>query len=209
MTRKGKYIAIEGVDGTGKTTVSTLLKSRLEDMGRTVQTVNILKDDPVSAQVRALLTNPESVIHPDAEAALYAAAVTNVYRHRIAPLLDQGIDVIADRCHISTWAYQVVPQIQAGNYTPMQIWHAAYGTLRPDVFVMLYTNPDNGLGRCAARDGSLDRLEQRGIAYQHEVQDAYRKYCEEARSTIPLYEFHNDGEISALVSFVESIAVLV
>lgn len=209
MTRKGKYIAIEGVDGTGKTTVATLLKSRLEDMGRTVQAVNILKDDPISAQVRALLTNPASVIHPDAEAALYAAAVTNVYRHRIVPLLEQGIDVVADRCHISTWAYQVAPQLEAGNYTPMHIWNGAYGNLRPDVFVMLYTNPHQGLGRCETRDGKLDRLELRGPDYQHTVQEAYRKFCEEARSMIPLYEFQNDGEMDTLVNFVESIAVLV
>lgn len=205
MNQRGKYIIIEGVDGVGKSTIAAVLKEQREAQGHKVQTVNILKDDPVSAKIRAILTDPENTIHPDAEIALYAAAVTNVYRYNVLPLLEQGIDVICDRSHLSTWAYQIQPQLEAGNERPLNIFDAAYDNVNPDALILLYADPKIGLTRCVQRDGQLDRLERRGTEYQEQVQTAYRNYGMLIKggviTGVSLYEFENNGDINELLGF--------
>lgn len=208
MTSRGKYIIVEGADGTGKSTAVKILKDLLEAQGRTVRSVNILKDDSVSAKIREILTTPGNVIHPDAEACLYAAAVTNVYRHKVVPLLEQGIDVVCDRSYMSALAYQAAPEAAKGNHRPGDILHAAYegyGGVTADAIVMLYVDETTGLARVSERDGSLDRIEQRGVGFQVEVQEAYRNYCEEVSTRQPIFQYLNNSSLEDLTAFIESV----
>ncbi|BAW19481.1 putative thymidylate kinase [Ralstonia phage RP31] len=209
MNQRGKYIIIEGADGSGKSTVTALLKERLEAQGRKVQTANILKDDPVSAKIRTVLTDQNNTIHPDAEACLYAAAVTNVYRHKVLPLLEQGIDVICDRSFISTWAYQIAPQMNVGNERPRDIFDAAYDGIIPDALIMLYVTPRLGLGRCENRDGQLDRLELRGPGYQEQVQAGYRNYVSAYEGRVNLFQYQNDDGLDELTTFVDGVTAAI
>lgn len=206
MKQRGKFIVVEGADGSGKTTAAELLKKELEAQGKTVQTVNILKDDPVALKLRTILTAPESNIHPDAEACLYAGAVTNTYHRIILPLLEQGINVVADRNQLSTWAYQVVPQQTVGNFRPEVIFNAAYGEIIPDMLLLLVVDSQTGLNRAQQRDGKLDRLELRGVEYQKQVQQAYRNYCDSVSSRQPVVVYHNDGTEEELAQFITSVA---
>lgn len=205
MIQRGKFIVVEGADGSGKTTTAFMLKEKLIAKGLIVQTVNILKDDPVSAQLRAILTNPDSVIHPDAEACLYAAAVTNVYHQTILPLLEKGVNVVADRNQISTWAYQVIPQALLGNRRPEHIFKAAYGEITSDLIIMLFADSKTGLGRCQARDGKLDRLELRGVDYQDQVQHGYRHYCDSVLTQQNVHTYQNNGTMEELDEFLDSV----
>jgi dTMP kinase len=202
---RGKLIFVEGVDGSGKSTAAELIKDKLAALGRRVEVANILKDDPVSAKVRAILTDPENNIHPDAEACLYAAAVNNVFRHKVLPLLEQGIDVVCDRCHISTWAYQIAPQLDIGNSRPSDIFHAAYANIVPDAFVMIFVNPTKGLERVVGRDGKLDRLEMRGPEFMAIAQRAYRHYCDSVSTQQQVFTYDNDTTLQDLNNFIDKV----
>lgn len=202
---RGKLIFVEGVDGSGKSTAAELIKTKLEEQGHTVQVANILKDDPVSSKVRAILTDPENIIHPNVEACLYAAAVNNVFQHKVLPLLEQGISVVCDRCHISTWAYQIVPQLEKGNTRPRDIFHAAYADIKPDAFVMIFVNPVRGLERVVGRDGKLDRLELRGPEYMAIAQQAYRHYCDSVSSEQQVFTYDNNTTLQDLEQFIDQV----
>lgn len=210
MSTKGKLFIIEGVDGSGKTTAVELLKKDLFTIhGREVRVVNILKDHPTSAAVRAIVTGNGNEIHPNAEACLYAGAVLNTYHLTIVPLLEQGIDVICDRSWISTMAYQGATQAKLGNPRPLEILQGIYlgnSGVVPDAVIMLYTDPQNGLKRVLGRDNVLDRIEQRGIEFQAMVQEAYSHYCATVSTEQQVFEYHNNSTLEDLSAFINNVA---
>lgn len=202
---KGKLIVIEGCDGSGKSTVVKLLQQTLEKQNRRVQVVNILKDHPASAKVRAITTGVGNDLTPEAEACLYAGAVLNTHHLVIKPLLEQGVDVICDRSFISTLVYQGMDQFKKGNSHPLTILQAAYSGANgivPDVLIMLYVDTVKGLERVVGRDSKLDRIEERGVAYQTSVQDAYQQYVAENRKNFGIIEYTNNDSLTALETFV-------
>lgn len=204
----GKYFICEGVDGSGKSTAVELLRDKLTKAGRNVKIVNILKDDPVALMIRGIVTGVGNTIHPDAEACLYAAAVTNTYRLSVLPLLQQGIDVICDRSHLSTLAYQAATQANLGNYKPLQILTTVYSgqnSIAVDALIMLYTDPKVGLKRVLSRDTTLDRIEQRGEEYLIQTQEAYRNYCETVSSEQSLFQYDNNSTLEDLDLFINTV----
>lgn len=212
VKKQGLLLVVEGCDGSGKTTAVELLKQKLLAFGRQVQVVSILKDDPVSAKIRAILTDPLSAIHPDAEACLYAAAVTNTYRRNVIPLLEKGIDVICDRSHITAMCYQAAPAATQGNFRPTNILNAAYAGydgVKIDALVMLFTDELTGLKRVTDRDGKLDRIELRGTSFQAEVQEAYRNYCESVSTEQSIFQYSNNSTLEDLKKFIYTVVTTV
>lgn len=209
---RGKLIFIEGCDGSGKSTASSILQTKLKEQGKPIETAAILRDDDVSFKIREILTTPGNVIHPDTEACLYAAAVTNVYRHKVIPLLEKGVNVICDRSQLSTWAYQVQPQTDKGNMRPLEIYNAAYVGIEgfsPDILVIMTVDAETGLKRVAGRDGKLDRLELKGPAFQEEVQQAFLAYGALVAKDHPVLVYQNTGDIVELSQFIDQVVSLI
>jgi dTMP kinase len=160
----GRLIAIEGIDGAGKTTLAAGLARALPDL--------VVLREPggaeVSERIRDLVKDPELAVDPRAEALLYAAARAQLVGEVLRPLLDAGRDVVLDRYVDSSLAYQGagrglgVEEIAAVNAF-------ATGGLTPDLTFYLRVAPAVG----AARRGGEDRLEQAGEAFFAAVVDAY------------------------------------
>lgn len=206
---RGKLIIIEGADGSGKSTVTTLISGALQQQGKKVQAVNILKDSPISKDIRGLLTSPDKDMHPDTEACLYVGAILNTYWNVIVPLLEDGTNVICDRSHISCWAYQIFPQLEKGNLIPSKIFDAIRSVIRADVLCMLFVDPQRGLERVKARDGALDRIELRGPEYQAKVQEGFVTYLKDENRAQHTLEFHNNDSREELFSYVKSVINLI
>src|ERR1700760_268591 len=98
----GRLIAVEGIDGAGKTTLAA-------GLARALPEVVVLREPggaEVSERIRALVVDPALEVTPRAEALLYAAARAQLVEEKLAPLLDGGATVVLDRFVDSSLAYQ-------------------------------------------------------------------------------------------------------
>ena len=103
MTARGRYIALEGFDGSGKSTQAELLASHLDavltrEPGGT----------PLGEALREVLLHAEPSEAPSArsEALLFCADRAQHIATVVAPALEAGSDVVTDRSYGSTLAYQ-------------------------------------------------------------------------------------------------------
>ncbi len=198
---RGKLIVIEGIDGTGKTTLADMLKLRYDAADLDLQSVSILRDAPASAEIRAVVTGTQHPLHPTSEALLYMAAVLNTYHEKIVPLLEQGINVVCDRSHLSTLAYQVNDQMKVGNFLPANLAKLAYADIQPDAVILLFGNTEEAMKRVIRRDGNLDRIESRDRVYFKQIQEFYHAYRREVEYRIPVYSYENIGDLEELRNF--------
>lgn len=166
----GRFIAVEGADGTGKSTQARLLAERLgalftREPGGT----------PLGEQIRDLVLDPAGEAPVDrAEALLMAAARAQHVDLVVAPALAAGRDVVSDRYVASSIAYQGHGRgLGAGSVT--EVNEFATGGLAPDLVVLIeVAAPVAGSRLGDDREGELDRIEQAGDDLQGVVADAYR-----------------------------------
>jgi len=166
----GRFIAVEGADGTGKSTQARLLADRLgalftREPGGT----------PLGEQIRDLVLDPASEAPVDrAEALLMAAARAQHVDLVVAPALAAGRDVVSDRYVASSIAYQGHGRgLGAGPVA--EVNQFATGGLTPDLVVLIEMAPPLAGRRLGDdRKGELDRIEQAGGDLQAVVADAYR-----------------------------------
>lgn len=101
------FIAIDGMDGTGKTTLAALLAERLHTKGKNVLRTKPLGGDKVSAMIRAMALDPEIDVTMEAMPFLMIADKIQIVHSVILPAMAKGITVITDRYLPSTMVYQI------------------------------------------------------------------------------------------------------
>ncbi|MEX2133454.1 MAG: dTMP kinase, partial [Acidimicrobiia bacterium] len=101
----GAYIAIEGGDGSGKSTVAMAVDERLKALGYETVMVREPGSTALGEEIRKLLLDGDHMA-PWAEALLFAAQRAQLASEVIAPALDAGKWVISDRTYFSSVAYQ-------------------------------------------------------------------------------------------------------
>jgi dTMP kinase len=146
----GLFIAIEGPNGVGKTTVAGLLSARL---GEQLDAAVYLTTEPSDTPLGRLLRSSETVL---TGRALALAIAADRYAHlddEIVPALDNGQHVITDRYVQSSLVLQRID----GLALP-EVWRYNAYVLPPTVSVYLEDDPDVIRARLAAR-GPLSRLE--------------------------------------------------
>lgn len=167
----GAFIALEGIDGCGKSTQVARLAAWARAAGHDPLLVREPGGTTLGERVRTLLLDPATGdIAAAAEALLYAASRAELVNEVIAPAIARGQLVIADRFVGSSLAYQGAGR-QLGVERVANANRLALGDLPPPVTVLLRIDPREAERRRAHEDD--DRLEAEGRAFFERVADAY------------------------------------
>lgn len=202
--RAGRFITVEGIDGCGKSTQARLLA---EALGRAGYDVLMLREPggvAISEKIRALLLDPANAEMSDTcELLLYEAARAQLVHEVIAPALAAGRMVVCDRFYDSTTAYQGY----AGGVPLDAVARAnalAVGACTPDLTLVFDIDPAVAAERRAARDE--DRMEAKGLAYQHRVAEGFRAIAASDPARVHLIDASRDVDAihADVMGFVKS-----
>lgn len=178
MSSKGIFISLEGIDGSGKTTLNRHLIDYMEKI-RALEVVAIREPGGthISEKIRDLLLDVRNEgILSRTEAMLYAAARSQVVEEIVRPALEQGKVVLADRFLDSTIAYQGFGRGLDLNFLT-ELNQLCTGGLFPHLTLLLDIDP--GKGQQRRKKDIPDRLEKEGIEFQNRVRQGYLQLAEQ------------------------------
>ena len=174
---RGKYIVIEGPDGTGKTTQADILQAHLAKQG--IKSVHIKEPggSPVSEAIRSVLLDGNLARTPMTNILLFTANRHELWHSVIKPALDDGTWVITTRNYWSTLAYQGYGEgMSASVITAITNTFTDSQYMNPDIALIL-TIDDIDLARSrVSQRGELenpDPFEVRPDDFQQRVRDGY------------------------------------
>lgn len=176
---RGRFIALEGGEGAGKSTQARLLGAALEQRGISVDLTREPGGTPGAEAIRQLLLDPPGEgWGAQAEALLFAAARADHVARRILPALERGTWVISDRFVDSSRAYQGGAG-GLGDEAIGALHRFGSGGLRPDLTILLEAGEEAVAQRLAQRDGGAsDAIGGRDAEYHRAVAQAFRSFAQ-------------------------------
>lgn len=170
---RGKFIAIEGPDGCGKTTLINDLKACFKRKNVDVVFTREPGGTKIGEKIRELLLDVKNMEMTDyTEAYLYAAARLQHVEELILPNMNRGIHVISDRFAMASICYQGYGRQQNVDFIKKVNAPATemVGELK---YLVLMTNPETGLLR-KVQQRELDRLEVEDYDFHSRVYEGYK-----------------------------------
>jgi dTMP kinase len=170
---KGKFIVIEGGDGTGKDTqIASIMKvfprgvfSFTREPGGT----------RIGNELRNLLLNAKSFdMCPKTELLLFYANRAQHVREVIAPAVESGRNIISTRFSLSTVAYQIYGREQLKDLELCNVLNSAVvGEYAPDLTIFLDLPPFRAVERIRARVDQNNRFDEEDISFHERVRNGY------------------------------------
>lgn len=164
---KGKFIVLEGVDGSGKT---TLAKRIAEAVGGADLTF-----EPTKGVLGAALRSGSFGDIPPAAEALMFAADRAIHTEEIKKTLDSGRWVICDRYLGSTVAYQSASFGDAADWDWLLSMQSK-SVIEPDMTILLDIDPEVSLKRVNSRGEEISRFEK--LDFLKKVRSAYLRLAD-------------------------------
>lgn len=164
-------MALEGPDGSGKTTQARALAAAWQAAGHRVHLTREPGGTDLGERLRSLVLDPEHApIDPRTEALLFAAARAAHVERTVRPAVEAGTTVVTDRFIDSSVAYQGVGRgLGVDRIVKLNEW--AVAGMLPDLTVVLDIDADTAAARRRGREDAEgtapDRLEQE-TAHAHE-----------------------------------------
>jgi dTMP kinase len=157
MSRRGKFITFEGLDGTGKSTQMRRLAAELRASGHKVIETREPGGTPTGEKMRkVLLDSGTAGLAPLAEMALMFASRAQHIAEVIEPGLAAGSIVLCDRFTDSTEAYQGGGR-RLGSQVVRELHRVLCGNLQPDLTILLDSNPGASVSRARRRNKRTSR----------------------------------------------------
>lgn len=166
---QGRFISLDGLDGTGKSTQCRLLAEWLRGRGVDVVVCADPGGTAVGDALRSLVLGHRHDIAMTCEALLFMASRAQLVAEVIRPALDAGRWVICDRFLLANVVYQG----HAGGLDVEQLWQVgrlSTGGRLPELTLVLDLPADVALARRAT---DADRLERRGAAFHERVRAGF------------------------------------
>jgi len=167
MSKKGVFICIEGLDGSGKSTQAKLLTKKLNKAGYNA----IYTAEPSQGKIGKFIRKrlfEQTRMPITAEALLFAADRIEHVQNQVAPALAEGKIVVSDRYVYSSLAYQ-------GSAGLSLDWIETVNThaLKPDLCIFIDVEPSVVLERLKRKKSVMENLET-----QQKVRGIYLKYVQ-------------------------------
>lgn len=179
----GRFVVLDGVDGCGKSTQAQRLARALErETGRAPLHLREPGSTAIGEKLRAILLARDGAPSPAVEALLFVAARRAMLDELVAPALAEGRDVVCERFHPSTFAYQGVAG-ELGEDAVLELMSSWADAPTPDLVIVLDVDAEEASRR---RGAATDRIEDKGLAFQRRVAAGYRRYAERKRATVLL-----------------------
>jgi len=170
MSGRGKFVTLEGVDGSGKSTHSGYVEGLLQRAGHRVLRTREPGGTPLAEALRQVVL--ESPMDGVCEVLLMFAARADHVRQVIRPALEAGTWVVCDRFTDATMAYQ-----GGGKGVPaaliQDLANATHGDLWPDLTLLFDCPFEVASARLAGTGKTMDRFEREGRAFFERVRSAY------------------------------------
>jgi len=167
---RGRFVVFDGPDGSGKSTQFRRFLRTVQATGLAVCEVREPGGTAIGEQIRdVLLDTANGDMDMHCEMLLYMASRAQLIAQCIAPAIERGDLVLADRFISSTFAYQGT----AGGIRAADIRHVgqiALGRYWPDLIVVFDVDERTAASRLSPL---LDRMEQKGTQFHRTVRQGY------------------------------------
>jgi dTMP kinase len=198
MSRRGKFITFEGLDGTGKSTQMRRLAAGLRAAGHKVIETREPGGTPAAEKIRKILLDSGTAgLAPLAEMALMFASRAQHIAEVIEPALAAGNMVLCDRFTDSTEAYQGSGR-RLGSDAVRELHRVLCGNLQPDLTLLLDSNPHASVSRArrrnkrasktASRSHDENRFEQETRAFFARVREGYHAIAKREPSRVVMVD---------------------
>ncbi|HHT01962.1 MAG TPA: dTMP kinase [Firmicutes bacterium] len=150
----GRFIVLEGIDGSGISTQARLLAEYLSAQNRPVLLTKEPSSGPIGALIRQALQGRLQEIEEHTMALLFAADRCDHLQNEILPRLAEGVDVICDRYYLSSFAYQ-------SRQVPLDWLRTLNSGCRvPDLTILLQVPAEVTMERITANRYGTERYEE-------------------------------------------------
>lgn len=185
QVKKGKFIAFEGIDGSGKSTQIRLLANKLKEIGVYCYTTMEPTDSPIGSLIHQIMTGRIKTDNKVIAGLFVADRLDHLLNdvNGVLPKIMEGTTVITDRYYFSSYAYHSVDMpmdwvIQA-NAQSKEL-------LQPTITVFIDVNPDNAVERIAKNRFHQELFEKKSrlIKVREKYLEAFEKLKDEENIVI-------------------------
>ena len=185
---KAKFITLEGLEGTGKSTQTAEIANYLCAKGAEVYITQEPGGTQLGEKIRQWLLDPKQQIVEISELLLFYAARMQHIEQRIKPALKKGQWVICDRFMDSSYAYQGGGRNIRLDYIEQLNQMAV--PIEPDLTILLDMSPNCIWKRINTND--LDRFEQEDMMFFEQVRNAYLQCADSYPRRIKVVDAEQD-----------------
>lgn len=172
--KRGLFISVEGIDGSGKSTQITNMKEHLASLGCKVVLTREPGGTRISENIRSIILNTlYAEMCTKTELLLYSAARSQLVEQVIRPSLEKSVTVICDRYVDSFYAYQGYGRGISLDILE-KITDIATDGIMPDITFFLDLDPLTGQKRRAAVSNN-DRIENEALEFHRQVYNGYKE----------------------------------
>jgi dTMP kinase len=174
---RGKFITVEGIEGTGKSTQFDFLTDQIEQRGHTVFRTREPGGTPMADRVRRILLDIDQEPIPEiAELLLFFASRSLHLQNAIVPALARGEWVLCDRFTDTSRAYQGSGRgLDMAQIETLADW--VQGDIEPDLTILLDAPAEIGLERAKMR-GDADRMDSQALEFYRRARQGYLALAE-------------------------------
>jgi dTMP kinase len=196
MSERGKYIVIEGHDGTGKSLQVSMLEEHLKQLG--IPAIQIHEPDGalMASKLRDLIKDGTLKREPWTNVMLFTTARRVSWFQHMKPALEKGIFVLAARNWLSTIVYQGygqrMPIQRIRRFTEENV---SSDYLEPDLTLVLTLNDEVTRQSRISERGKLekpDTFESMPLEFQKRVRNGYEHYAKE--NNLPIIDATPDKD---------------